>query len=81
LSWWTGVGASFVPVSEDSIDSQCSPILERLSIEPDHWGYLINHFESRFKPLVGGAFKLKRVAQSLGYQRTSGIRSCEVYFS
>jgi len=64
-----------------SIDSQCSPILERLNIEPDHWDYLINYFESRFKSLVGGAFKLKQVAQSLGYQRTPDIRSCEVYFS
>jgi len=39
---------------------------------------LVNHlslFESRFKSLVGRAFKLKQVAQSLGYQRTPGIRS------
>jgi len=64
-----------------SIDSQCPPILQRLNIEPDHWDYLINHFESRFKSLVGGAFKLKQVAQSLGYQCTLGICSCEVYFS
>jgi len=64
-----------------STDSQCPPILERLNIESDHWEYLINHFESRFKSLVGSAFKLKQVAQSLGYQRTPGIRRCEVYFS
>ncbi|MCF6324629.1 MAG: hypothetical protein L3J89_09950 [Gammaproteobacteria bacterium] len=64
-----------------SLDRQCSPILERLNIEPDHWDYLINHFESRFKSLVGTAFKLKQVSQSLGYQSTPGIRSCEIYFS
>jgi len=68
-------------IKRGSIDNQCPPILQRLNIEPDHWDYLINHFESRFKSLVGGAFKLKQVAQSLGYQRTPGIRSCEVYFS
>ncbi len=64
-----------------SIDSQRPPVLGWLNIEPDHWGYLINHFESRFKSLVGTAFKLKQVAQSLGYQRTPDIRSCEYYFS
>jgi len=63
-----------------SIDQSISPILERLNIEPEHWGYLINHFESRFKSFVGTAFKLKQVCQSLGYQRTPGIKSCEYYF-
>jgi len=64
-----------------SIDSQCAPILERLNIEPEHWGYLIKNFESRFKSLVGSAFKLKQACQALDYQRTLGIRSCEYYFS
>jgi len=64
-----------------SIDSQCPPILERLNIEPEHWGYLIKNFESRFKSLVGSAFKLKQACQALDYQRTPGIRSCEYYFS
>ncbi len=63
-----------------AIDQSMPPILERLNIEPDHWGYLINHFESQFKSFVGTAFKLKQVCQSLGYQRTPGIKSCEYYF-
>ncbi len=58
-----------------------SSALERLNIEPDHWGYLINNFESCFKSLVGTAYKLKQVSQPLGYQRTPGIHSCEYYFS
>ncbi len=62
------------------IDARLSPILERLSIEPKHWDYLIKHFESRFKSFVGGAFKLKQVCQSLGYQRIPGIKSCQNYF-
>jgi len=64
-----------------SIDSQCAPILERLNIEPEHWRYLVNNFESRFKSLVGSGFKLKQACQALNYKRTPGIRSCEYYFS
>ncbi len=63
-----------------SIDIQLSPILERLNIEPKHWSYLIQNFESPFKSFVGGAFKLKQVCQSLGYQRVPGIKSCQNYF-
>jgi len=62
------------------INPQLSPILERLNIEPKHWKYLINNFESQFKSFVGTAFKLKQVCQSLGYQRIPGIRGCESYF-
>ncbi|MCF6324065.1 MAG: hypothetical protein L3J89_07070 [Gammaproteobacteria bacterium] len=64
-----------------SINSQCPPILARLNIDPDHWEYLINNFENRFKSLVGSGFKLKQACQALDYQRTSGIRSCEHFFS
>jgi len=63
-----------------AINSQLSPILERLNIEPKHWQYLINNFESQFKSFVGTAFKLKQVCQSLGYQRIPGIRGCKSYF-
>jgi len=62
------------------IDQSMLPILKRLNIEPEHWGYLINNFESRFKSFVCTAFKLKQVCQSLGYQRTPCIKSCEYYF-
>jgi len=60
---------------------QASPILARLNMEPKHWAYLIQHFESRFKSLVGAASKLKQVCQSRGYQRTRGINHCTIYFS
>ena len=62
------------------IDPALSPILQRLNIEAEHWVYLINHFESKFKSFVGTAYKLKKVCQSLGYQRIPGIRGCETYF-
>ena len=62
------------------IDTQLSPILERLNIDPKQWCYLTQHFESKFKGLVGSAHKLKQACQALGYQRTPGIKHCLVYF-
>jgi len=62
------------------IDNQLSPILERLSIDPKQWCYLTQHFESKFKGLVGSAHKLKQACQALGYQRTPGIKNCLAYF-
>jgi hypothetical protein len=35
------------------------PILERMQIEPRHWRYMTQHFESRFKGLVGSSHALK----------------------
>ena len=32
-----------------AIDAELPPILERLGIEPKHWLFLTQHFESRFK--------------------------------
>ena len=64
-----------------AIDGNLPPILERLNIEPQHWIYLTQNFESRFKVFVGAAYKLKQVCEDLGYLRTPGIRSCETYFS
>jgi hypothetical protein len=48
--------------------------LERLQIDPKHWLYLTQNFESQFKGLVGTAFQVKRAAAQLGYQRAPGIR-------
>jgi len=63
-----------------AIDSQVPDIITRLNIEPEHWAYLTQHFESRFKGLVGSAYKLKQVCKSFGYQRTPGIRNCLKFF-
>ena len=73
-------GRIFRDDNRGAIDALASPILERLNMEPKHWAYLIQHFESCFKSLVGAAYKLKQVCQSLGYQRTPGIKNCAVYF-
>ena len=56
------------------------PILERLQIDPKHWMYLSKHFESKFKGLVGSAFKLKQVCQQLGYKRTVNMSAATEFF-
>ncbi len=38
-----------------SIPKTHPPILERLQIDPKHWLYMTQEFESRFKGLVGTA--------------------------
>jgi len=35
-------------------------------MDTKHWLYLTQHFESPFKGLVGGAFKLKQACEKLG---------------
>ena len=45
------------------INNELSPILERLNIDPKHWHYMTQHFESHFKGLVGSAYKLKQTCQ------------------
>jgi hypothetical protein len=59
-----------------AIDSNLPGALERLKIEPKHWMYLTQNFESQFKTLVGTAFQIKDAASKLGYQRTPGISKC-----
>ena len=58
------------------IKNDLSPILERLNIDPKHWHYMTQHFESKFKGLVGSAYKLKQTCKALGYTRTPGIKPC-----
>ncbi|MCU7841601.1 MAG: transposase [Candidatus Thiodiazotropha sp. (ex Troendleina suluensis)] len=53
------------------------PILERLQIDPKHWLYMTQHFESRFKGLVGTAYTLKVACQKMGYRRTPNLSACQ----
>ena len=75
---WTG--RAIRDDKRGAIDANLPPILERLGIEPKHWLFLAQHFESRFKGLVGGVCRLKQAYRALGYQRTPGLKSCEMYF-
>ena len=58
------------------INNELLPILERLNIEPRHWYYMTQPFESHFKGLVGSAYKLKQTCQQLAYRQTPGIKHC-----
>ena len=53
------------------------PILERLQIDPKHWLYMTQHFESKFKGLVGAGYSLKAACQELGYRRTPNLTVCQ----
>jgi len=75
---WTG--RIFREDKRGAIDANLPPILERLNIEPKHWLCLTQHFESRFKGLVGTAYQLKRICEKLGYQRAPGLKNCRTYF-
>ena len=61
-----------------AIAAERPPILARLNIEPKQWMYSATQFESRFKNLVGGVYKLKQACRKLGYQRTPGLGSCRL---
>jgi hypothetical protein len=68
---WTG--RAIVQNKRDYIPEHQAPILERLQIEPKHWLYMTQHFESRFKGLVGASYTLKAVCRKLEYQRTPNL--------
>jgi REP element-mobilizing transposase RayT len=76
---WTGRA-----IREDKrghIDNNLLPILERLEIDPKHWLYITQNFESKFKGLVGRCFQLKKACQKLGYCRTPNLSAASVYFT
>ena len=49
------------------------PILERLEVDPKHWLYMTQHFESRFKGLVGASHALKAAYRKLEFRRTPNL--------
>jgi len=64
-----------------SIPANLPNILDRLHLEPGHWCYLTRHFESRFKGLVGSAYRLKQVCKQQGHLRVPGLIACLKYLS
>ena len=64
-----------------AIPSNAVPVLERLSISPEHWVYLCTHFESHFKGLVGSAHSLKQACKAFNRQRTPNLSSSASVFS
>ena len=63
-----------------AIDQNLPPILQRLQIDPKQWCYSTQHFESRFRGLVGSALTIERVCRERGQQWVHGIRACRVAF-
>lgn len=59
-----------------AIPHDLPPILDRLDIDPEHWLILTTRFESRFKTLIGCAFKLKQAAIKMGFKRSPGLANC-----
>ena len=57
------------------------PILQRLTIDPQHWHYLTTQFESPFKNLVGAVHEMRQACERLGQQWAQGIKECERLFS
>ncbi|MEW8181786.1 MAG: transposase, partial [Candidatus Thiodiazotropha endolucinida] len=76
---WTG--RAIVEHKRGYIPGNQPPILERLEIDPQHWLYMAQYFESRFKGFVGASHKLKAACQHLGYQRTPNLSAALRYLT
>lgn len=63
------------------VSADAPPILERLTIAPQHWLFLATQFESKFKGLVGSVFSIKHAAETLGFRRSPGLAMCKIIFS
>jgi hypothetical protein len=68
---WTG--RAILENKRGYIPDHKPPILERLQIDPKHWLYMTQHFESRFKGLVGASYALKAACRKLKLRRTPNL--------
>jgi hypothetical protein len=76
---WTG--RVILKDNSGCIDNNLPPILERLEIDPKHWLYMTQNFESTFKGLVGACHRLKKACQALGYRRAPNLSAASLYFT
>ncbi|MES9941144.1 MAG: hypothetical protein ABW104_18975 [Candidatus Thiodiazotropha sp. 6PLUC2] len=70
---WTG--ASHHRNKRGYIPDHKPPVLDRLQIDSKHLLYMAQHFESRFKGIVGASHALKAVCRKLGFRRTPNLGS------
>ncbi|WP_316367552.1 transposase [Candidatus Thiodiazotropha sp. CDECU1] len=68
---WTG--RAILENKRGYIPDHKSPVLERLQVDPKHWLYMTQHFESRFKGLVGASHALKAACRKLEFRRTPNL--------
>ena len=71
---WTG--RAVVSGKRGSIPDDLPPILQRLQFNAKQWLFLTQHFESRFKGLVGMATMVKAAANRIGFKRAPGLAVC-----
>jgi hypothetical protein len=72
---WTG--HAILEYKRGFIPDNQPPILDRLQINPKHWLYMTQNFESRFKGLVGASYELKAACRKLGYHRTPNLGAAQ----
>jgi REP element-mobilizing transposase RayT len=68
---WTG--RAILENKRGYIPDDQPPILERLQLDPKHWLYMTQNFESRFKGLVGMSTRLVAACRRLEYRRTPNL--------
>ncbi|MCG7980700.1 MAG: transposase [gamma proteobacterium symbiont of Clathrolucina costata] len=68
---WTG--RAILENKRGYIPDHQPPVLERLQVDPKHWLYMTQHFESRFKGLVGASHTLRAVCRKLEFRRTPNL--------
>ncbi|MEW8329683.1 MAG: transposase [Candidatus Thiodiazotropha sp.] len=76
---WTG--RAVLENKRGCIPDNQPPILERLQIDPKHWLYMTQHFESRFKGLVGMSHSLMAACRKMEYRRTPNLGAAIRYLS
>ncbi|MES9864148.1 MAG: transposase [Candidatus Thiodiazotropha sp. LLP2] len=70
---WTG--RAILDNKRGYIPNHIPPVLDRLQIDSKHWLYMAQHFESRFKGLVGASHALKAACRKLEFRRTPNLGS------
>ncbi len=68
---WTG--RAILENKRGYIPDHNPPMLERLQIDHKHWLFMTQHFESRFKGLVGSSYALKAACRKLQLRRTPNL--------
>ncbi|WP_316365263.1 transposase [Candidatus Thiodiazotropha sp. CDECU1] len=68
---WTG--RAILDNKRGYIPDNQPPILERLQIDTNHWLYMTQNFESRFKGFVGMSHRLTATCRRLKYRRTPNL--------
>lgn len=68
---WTG--RAILENKRGAISQHAPPVLDRLQLDAKQWLYMSQHFESRFKGLVGASQALKAACKRLEFRRTPNL--------